>query len=304
MASDRSQHTQPEARPYPDAPRIVEDKCNHCGLCAEICLVYERRGKQISVVRPEICIHCGHCGSFCPTCAIEVPAAEPARMTDADRALLPSPESLQFLFRSRRSVRRYKRKAVSREDIERIFEAGRYTPTGVNNQAIQYIVINDPDKIEELRQMTLPVVMKLFGLAERIAAIPYISTRILGEQFVRDLKEHFAPAVKLMFECTQKGDDRLFYHAPAVMLVHGEKIDDMAFSCSAALFNCSLMAHTLGIGCCLNGFLVLAANQNKKVKNWLGIPKRHKCHGAMTFGYQGIVYNSLLRRNPPNVRWL
>lgn len=303
MNSNALNPNQPNGKLPLEAPRIIEEKCNQCGLCAEMCLVYEQHGKQISIVRPEICIHCGHCGSFCPTGAIVVPAAETARLTEADRATLPSPESLQFLFHSRRTVRRYKRKAVSREDIEKILEAGRYTPTGVNNQAIQYIVITDPDRIEELRQMTLPVVMKLFGLAERIAAIPYLSTRILGEQFVNDLKEHFAPAVKLLFKHTKRGDDRLFYHAPAIMLVHGEKIDDMAFSCSAALFSCSLMAHTLGIGCCLNGFLVLAANQNKQIKNWLGIPKRHKCHGAMTLGYQGVVFNSLLKRNPPNVTW-
>jgi nitroreductase len=249
-------------------------------------------------------MHCGHCGSFCPARAILDTSAEAKRLTKKDLAFLHSPESLQLLFRSRRSVRRYKDKPVSRTDIGRILEACRYTPTGVNNQAIHYIVIDSPAKIAELRQITLPAVIRLFGMAERIAAVPFLGPRILGEQFVRDLKTHFLPSMRMAFDRTKRGNDKLFYHAPAILLVHGEKIDDMAFSCAVALFNGSLLAHTLGIGCCFNGFLSLAANYDKQVKRWLGIPKNHKCHGAMTFGYQAVKYNALVRRDPPKVRWL
>ena len=216
---------------------------------------------------------------------------------------MPSPASLQFLLRSRRSVRRYKRKAVSRKDIKKILEAGRFTPTGLNRQGIRYIVITDPDRIARLREMTLPAVMKLFAMAERIASLPF-SSYLLGEQFIKDLKSTYGPGLKLFYDRTKRGEDRLFYNAPAIMLVHGEKVDDMAFSCPVALFNCSMMAHTLGIGCCLNGFLVLAANHNTRIKQWLGIPRTHKCYGAMTLGYQGVAYSSLVKRNPVNVRWL
>jgi len=192
---------------------------------------------------------------------------------------------------------------VSRKDINRILEAGRYTPTGLNSQGIRYIVITDPDRIARLRSMTLPAVMKLFGLAERLAALPF-SSYLLGEQFVKDLKDTYSPGLKLLCDHTTRGDDRLFYNAPAILLVHGEKVDDMAFSCPVALFNCSMTAHTLGIGCCLNGFLALAANHNTRIKKWLGIPRTHRCYGAMTLGYQDVAYNRLVKRNPVNVRWL
>lgn len=304
MIPDLLKQNQMRAQPKPPPPRILQDKCTDCGLCASVCLVLEKRNKKVVVARPDICIRCGHCGSICPSNAIVGPSTESRRLTDRDRSSAPSPASLQFLLRSRRSVRRYKRKPVSKKDMNKILEAGRYTPTGTNSQGIQYIVITDPDRIARLRKMTMPAVIRLFAMALRVANIPVLSSYLLGEQAADNFKNIYAPAIKAINEYTTRGDDRLFYNAPAIILVHGEKLDDMAFSCSAALFSCYLMAHTLGIGCCLNGFLVLAANHDSKVKKWLGIPRNHKCHAAMTLGYQDVAYNHLVKRNPVKVRWL
>jgi nitroreductase/NAD-dependent dihydropyrimidine dehydrogenase PreA subunit len=293
-----------KSQPKPPPPRIEHDKCTGCGLCTSVCLVLEKRNKKVVVARPHICIRCGHCGSICPSNAIVGPSTEAKPLTHRDRAGAPSAASLQFLLRSRRSVRRYKRKAISKEDLDKILEAGRYTPTGTNSQAIEYIVITDSDKIARLGKMTMPAVIRLFGMAVRVSKIPVLSDFLLGEQAADNFKNIYTPALKAIDEYMKRGDDRLFYHAPAIILVQGEKLDDMAFSCSTALFSCSLMAHTLGIGCCLNGFLVLAANRDPKVKKWLGIPRSHKAHAAMTLGYQNVEYNHLVKRNPVKVKYL
>jgi len=304
MISDHLNQHPMKAQPKPPPPRIKQDKCTGCGLCASVCLVMEKRNKKVVITRPELCIRCGHCGSICPSNAIVGPSVEAKRLTDRARAAAPSAASLQFLLRSRRSVRRYKRKPISKKDMDKILEAGRYTPTGTNTQGIEYIVITDPGKIALLGEMAMPAVIRLFGMAVRISKIPVLSDLLLGEQAAENFQNIYTPALKAIDEYTRRGDDRLFYHAPAILLVHGEKLDDMAFSCSAALFSCSLMAHTLGIGCCLNGFLVLAANRDPKVKKFLGIPRSHKAHAAMTLGYQNVEYNYLVKRNPVKVRYL
>ena len=285
-------------------PRIKQDKCTACGLCASVCLVMEKRNKKVVITRPELCIRCGHCGSICPSNAIVGPSVEPNRLTDKARAAAPSAASLQCLLRSRRSIRRYKRKPISQEDMEKLLEAGRYTPTGTNSQGIAYIVISDPDKIAQLGKMTMPAVIRLFGMAVRVSRVPILGSLLLGEQAAENFQNIYTPAIRNIDEYTKRGDDRLFYHAPAIVLVHGEKLDDMAFSCSAALFSCMLMADSLGIGCCLNGFLVLAANRDPKVKKWLGIPRNHKAHAAMTLGYTNVKYNHLVKRNPVSVKYL
>ena len=188
--------------------------------------------------------------------------------------------------------------------MDKILEAGRYTPTGTNSQGIEYIVMTDADKIQRLGKMAMPSIIKLFGMAVRVSKIPVLGDLMLGDQAAENFQKIYTPALKAIDEYTKRGDDRLFYHAPAIIIVHGEKLDDMAFSCSAALFSCMLMADTLGIGCCLNGFLVLAANREPKVKKWLGLPRNHKAHAAMTRGYADVKYNHLVKRNPVRVRYL
>jgi len=286
-------------------PRIKHDKCTLCGLCTLCCHVMEERNKKIAVLRPDLCLRCGHCASVCPSDAIVGPAMEEKRVTDRARAAAPSASSLQFLLRSRRSVRQYQKKPISQKDMDKILEAGRYTPTGLNVQNIQYLVLTDPHKIERLTKMTMPALLKLFGMAVRISKIPVLGDRMLGENSAENFQKHYAPALKAIDECLKRGEkDMLFHSAPAIMLVHGEKHDDTAFSCSAALFSCMLMADTMGIGCCLNGFLVLVANHDREVNKWLGIPKRHKVHAAMTLGYKKLKYNRLVKRNPVKVRYL
>jgi nitroreductase len=193
---------------------------------------------------------------------------------------------------------------VTRKDIHTIIEAGRYTATGTNSQNIRYIVVTDPRKIAELREITVPATIKLFAGAAKTASLPFAS-RLLGEDLVHKLKNQYAPGMKLFFERQNRGEDRLFFNAPAIMLVCGDRWDETSgFSCAAALYNCSLKAHLIGIGCCFNGLIQTAANNNPKIRKWFGIPRPQKCYGAMTFGYQDVKYNRLVKRRQPDVEWL
>jgi len=286
-------------------PRFKHDKCTLCGLCMSSCLAIQQRNDRMIMAKPELCLRCGHCAAVCPTNAIVGPAMEEKKLTDKARAASPSAASLQFLLRSRRSIRRYKKKAISQKDMDNLLEAARYTPTGLNLQNFRYLVLTNQDKIEELRKMAMPAIFRLFNMAIRISKIPILGDHLLGENARENFEGHYFPGLVAVDEGLKKGEsDMLFHHAPAIMLVHGEKLDDMAFSCSAALFSSMLMADTLGIGCCLNGFLVLAANHDKEVKKWLGIPGNHKVHAAMTLGYKNMKFQRLVKRNPVKVRYM
>jgi len=58
------------------------------------------------------------------------------------------------LIRSRRSIRKYKRQAVSDLLINEILEAGRWAPSGMNNQPWRFVVIKDKSFKEKLSLMT------------------------------------------------------------------------------------------------------------------------------------------------------
>ena len=281
-------------------------KCTGCGTCVKLCptMALEMRGGKASLEKAYYCVKCGHCASVCNYDAITGTGAEQKRITPAELKKSPTPESLQFLLRSRRSVRFYKDKPVSQKDMEKILEAGRYTATGTNSQDVRYIVFTDPEKIEELRAASVPLVVKVMKLAGRIASTP-LGKNLMGEKLASRMKDLYLPGMDLLKERYDKGQDPVFYKAPALMIVYGEKLDDTAaFGCASALYNCSLMAHTLGIGCCFNGFLQTVINSNKKIKKMIGIPKYCKCWGAMTLGYQNVKFNRLVRRKPADVTWV
>lgn len=283
--------------------RIDRESCTDCGLCAEVCLVYGEQEGEIRSLLPHLCIGCGHCEAICPLQAVRGPA-EVARVPRKDRVAPPSPESLQQLLMSRRSVRRYKPQPLRQEDLDTILEAGRYTPTGSNAQNVRYVIVNDPETMAELRRIALPQVAKLFATARRIASLPF-SGKLLGEEQGRKLRDVYGPAVATFMERNQGGDDRLFYKAPALMLTHGEKQDEaLAFSSHMAMWSCSLMAHTLGVGCLLNSFFLMAANGHAPLRERLGLPRGHKFFGAMTMGYQAIRYQAQVNREPAKVRYL
>ena len=87
-----------------------------------------------------------------------------------------------------------------------------------------------------------------------------------------------------------------------MILAHAESWDrSSSFNCSVALYNCSLMAHTLGLGCCFNGFLVNGVNHSPAMKRWLGIPPDQKCYSAMTLGFPELKYLRLVHRDPAKV---
>lgn len=51
---------------------------------------------------------------------------------------------------TRRSVRAFTDKKISREDLDLILKAGIYAPSGMNKQTWQFTVIQNQNKIQEL----------------------------------------------------------------------------------------------------------------------------------------------------------
>ncbi len=58
---------------------------------------------------------------------------------DAEKAIL-----------TRRSTRRFLNKAIEKQIIDKIVEAGRYAPSGGNNQTNHFFVITDQKVLEKL----------------------------------------------------------------------------------------------------------------------------------------------------------
>jgi nitroreductase/NAD-dependent dihydropyrimidine dehydrogenase PreA subunit len=285
-------------------PKVIVEACIGCERCIAVCPSYvlEMVKTKANVTRGEWCIGCGHCGAVCPSEAILHEAVSFEKYPKEGRASMISPEILERLLRERRSIRNYHPDPLSEEILKKVLDAGRHAPTGSNSQNVHYVVITSPDRIAQLREMTIKFYDKIFSrMGGRLGR--FFLSLIAGRKTVEYLSESI-PKARIAYEQMRQGKDRLFYHAPVVILTHAESWDSCSsFNCSVALYHCSLMAHTLGLGCCFNGILVNAVNHHQKIKGWLGIPSDHQCYAAMTLGYPDMQYPRLIQRHPPKARW-
>jgi nitroreductase len=55
--------------------------------------------------------------------------------------------------RARRNVRRYTDRPIDQADLDRILEAARRTPSSVNQQAWEFVVVTDRDRLQELSKI-------------------------------------------------------------------------------------------------------------------------------------------------------
>lgn len=285
-------------------PHVDIDKCIGCGQCVKVCsaLVFELREKKSEVIYGEGCFACGHCWAVCPEEAVIQQEVRPTTSLKPGPGPAVSADTLQLLIRERRSTRLFNDKPVSKEQLLKIIEAGRYAPTGSNRQDVNYVVLSDQQKVSELRSLVEGFMEKTFKVMQN-PAIALLYKMKFGSSAV-DVLRHYAMGYQFLKNRKEKNAYFPLPFGSAVIITHAQSFDTMApFNCSVALYNCSLMAHSLGLGSCFMGFVQAGANMDKKIKHWLEIPKEHQAYGAMVLGHPDVKYRRLVERKKPDIKW-
>lgn len=273
--------------------KIDRDKCLLCGDCLKICpSIFFREDEQIITKDEEHCTLCGHCLAVCSAEAInheDLPAEDflPLR---ADWKI--SPEILYFFLRSRRSCRNFLPQEVPKEDLEKLIDIARYAPTGHNSQNYEFIVVKDKELIQKLAERTAI----FFGNLHKMLSAP-------GVELPAWLVAHMR-GFRLNYEYYQQGKDRIFRNAPALIIIHAPAANvSSAQNCHLAMAHIMLQAQAMGLGTCIIGYFITAAERDPSIIEELGIPKDNKIFTCCTVGYPALIFNKLVPRKAPKVRW-
>ncbi len=107
--------------------------------------------------------------------------------------------NLTQLIETRRSIRKYEKKKVSEEDIQKLLEAVRWSPSWANTQCWEIIAVSDNKIREELKAVISPknpateaIVSApvLFALCGKLGIAGYYKDKVttkLGDWFMYDL---------------------------------------------------------------------------------------------------------------------
>lgn len=259
---------------------IDRTKCKRDCICELECpfdLIYygEDGYPRLRRAAKKHCIACGHCVSVCPSQALDLKMLRLENCTPIDRDLQPSPEQVAQFLKSRRSIRTFRKKSVSREDLEWMFDVARYAPSAHNLQPVRWVVLSNPELIERLTDAVV-------GWMEKLKLFPGV---------VRAWRENH--------------DDKVLRHAPHIIIAHAPVDGESpAADCSIACTYLELAGHSRGVGACWAGFLMNAVAYTDEIDKLLHIPEGNRIYGAMMLGYTKFRYHMIPDRHPVQVDWM
>ena len=259
--------------------RIDTEKCNKDGICAAVCPVELIRldGEGFPGEIPEAeqdCIACGHCVAVCPVQALshsKVAGCIPIREEKELKA-----ESVEEFLKMRRSVREFKSGRVPRETLARAIDTARWAPSAVNIQPVRWLVVEDPE-----------------------------NTKTLAGLIAAWVKRSLTGRYRRFSDAWEKGRDIILRGAPHVIVAYAPEENPWSPADSAiAVTYLELAAKAAGLGTCWSGLLVKAAEYDKAITEYLGIPAGHKIFGAVMIGAPKFHYPRIPEKNPAAIRWM
>lgn len=255
----------------PHTIKIDPGKCVGCGLCAQVCAANNILIKdQKAEIRLDDCLMCGQCTAVCPKEAISITgyAAEPVGPRSAARL---DPDAVLEVIRFRRSIRRFQARAVPKEILAQILEAGRLTHTAKNMQDVSFVVLDQAkDRVE---QMAVRLFRKIKPLAD------------LGSPMARNhpIDDHF-----------------FFFNAPVVVVILAKNKTNGLLAAQ----NMEFVAEAHGLGVLYSGFFTMAANASPKIRRALRAPRGKRAAMTLVLGYPAVKFLRPAPRERLDVQYL
>ena len=170
----------------------------------------------------------------------------------------------QLAILTRRSTRNYKPDPVEEEKLNTILSAARQAPSGGNNQTNHFMVIRNPEVIQNLIQMVEAAFSKMEIVENTYASLKYAIT------------------------ASKKGGYVFCYNAPVLIAIANRRDygNNMA-DCACAIENMMIAANALDLGSCWINQLRWLNEEPALVEylQSLGMKENERIYGAVIIGY-------------------
>lgn len=180
--------------------------------------------------------------------------------------------TLNELLVKRRSIRNFQDKAVAAELIEGIIHDSILAPSAGNGQPWEFLIVTNREMIDRISMESKN------SLLERIASNP-------GDYAKRYEK------------LLQKEAFHIFYHAPAVIFILGQKgLKNLYVDCALAASYLMMSATSRGLGTCWVNFATEI--KDPEMRNALGMHADHTIVAPLALGYPAKIPGVPHRKEP------
>ena len=262
---------------------IDTSKCIGCQTCVYECpsgALAEADGK-INFIQPR-CNYCGHCLAACPRDAIIIDG-DGYFYEDVEEFHFEKPATpyqIRSLIMLRRSVREYSDEEVTDDQVLKILEAGKYSPTARNLQGNMFLIVKSEDEREKLLR----------------TAAEYVNKK--GDA-VMDEMPGLGQFSKLKYKrYIEDNEDNFFYCAPVIIFVFAD--NDLDGAIAAA--NMGFMANAQGLGYCF-AQSPTEIFDDPEIRKMYDIPDNKKCVLTLLVGYPEASYFCSVPRKDPEIIW-
>ncbi len=267
--------------------QVDESLCIQCGACIRACPggLITKKDFPVPIENGwDLCIDCGHCVAICPTEAMHQRSMGPEDCEEIDIHLIPRWDRVRQYLISRRSIRGYIRRPIEQEKVLQLLDVARYAPNGANRQVIQWVVVNDPEKVHRMAEMTI----------EWMKIVQVKNPALYAEA-----------KLELFVEPWNLGQDRISRGAPCVIMACAPREERTAPPAAMiAIHQIQLAAPGLGLGTTFTGSINTAAQGYPPLIEMLGLEEGYIPHATCVIGYPAEKYHRIPVRNPLQVTWI
>jgi nitroreductase/NAD-dependent dihydropyrimidine dehydrogenase PreA subunit len=285
---------------------INQETCSSCSICVDICPAFCLEKNQSGQVNfkedfKEICLGCGQCMAVCNTKSIV------AKGLSYENDFFEFSDSDDFIsiVKKRRSVRRFKPKPITDEEIQKILHVVSQAPHGDSHQHVEITVINSREKIME----GLPLMSAFFDKLEKWLKNPFMRWMIKrkkGQHTLNTLMNHLNPRLERhIYRDYSYEYDGITRGAHTLLIFHAPKHSEDHFEDSYIFVTYAMLAaQSLGLGSTIIGLVPAALNKTPKLRKLYNIPDDHDSVTSLIVGYPKYKYRRGIKRNLKKVDFL
>ena len=286
--------------------------CTNCGSCVRECpfRLYNIKNEVLTLQQAAdiLCMECGHCVGVCPVKAISLKNFPVEQVVEiSEEYKLPTYNSFLNLVMARRSVRQFKKDPIPEDLWKKLLEVGRYSPTGHNDQMVQFTIVRDKERLKQFSDAITKGFLELAKIykdkpryKEVLEKLPK-NTRELTSNILKNL---VIPGLPIMMKGIERGEDFWRWHGEVMIIHASKKATTLVEDCTLAAGNIMLAAHLLGLGTCSLGIATAAINILKEVRELINIPRKQVVAYSLGIGFPRVKYFRVPPRQPAKVTWL